>query len=551
MSNNAVKTEVKPEKRETNGPENSHPQNQHQQHGGRGGGGGPRGGFRGGRGGPGGRPGPNRFQGSPGGRGRPDNNQGEHMEQDGEGGHGPAGRGGGNFRGRGRGGFRGGDDRGPRSQDQFFQDRLTDKLLGIGGPTNDLPPSSNVEKKFAGRARLYIGNVTNDITDDDLNGLFASYGETNELFVNREKNFAFIRMDYRSNAEKAKRELDGSMHKGRVLKVRFAPLGASVKVKNLTPWVSNELLEMAFAVFGEVERAVVIVDERGNSKREGIVEFARKNSALAALRKCAEGCYFLTSSLRPVVLEPFEPNDDVDGYPEKNLPKKSADYYKAREVGPRMANPGSFEYEYGTRWKQLHELYKQKEEALLREMKLDEEKLEAQMEYARYEQETELLREQLRQRELDRERQKREWEMKERQAEEQRRADEELMRRQSEEMSIRMLHQEDELRRRQQENNLFMQEQRAPTGYDSGAQGSDPREYETHGGAAALPTDPKTFMDSYERGGRGFEGGRDMRPMDDAARGRPDAAGPRSRWGQAGERRPQPQDDYPNKRRRF
>lgn len=38
------------------------------------------------------------------------------------------------------------------------------------------------------------------------------------------------------------------------------------------------------------------------------------------------------SSLRPVVLEPYEPNDDVDGYPEKNLPKKSADYYKAREV---------------------------------------------------------------------------------------------------------------------------------------------------------------------------------------------------------------------------
>lgn len=58
-----------------------------------------------------------------------------------------------------------------------------------------------------------------------------------------------------------------------------------------------------------------------------------------------------------------------------------------------MAAPGSFEYEYGTRWKQLHELYKQKEEALLREMKLDEEKLDAQMEYARYEQETEILRE--------------------------------------------------------------------------------------------------------------------------------------------------------------
>ena len=55
--------------------------------------------------------------------------------------------------------------------------------------------------------------------------------------------------------------------------------------------------------------------------------------------------------------------------------------------------PGSFEYEYGTRWKQLFELRKQKEEALAREMKMEEEKLEAQMEYAKYEHETEMLRE--------------------------------------------------------------------------------------------------------------------------------------------------------------
>lgn len=63
------------------------------------------------------------------------------------------------------------------------------------------------------------------------------------------------------------------------------------------------------------------------------------------------------------------------------------------QVGPRFAAPGSFEYDYGTRWKQLFERRKQKEEALQREMKMEEEKLEAQMEYAKYEHETELLRE--------------------------------------------------------------------------------------------------------------------------------------------------------------
>lgn len=107
--------------------------------------------------------------------------------------------------------------------------------------------------------------------------------------------------------------------------------------------------------------------------------------------------FFLScrSSLRPVVVEPFEQQDDVDGYPDKNLPRKNPEYFKARDIGPRFAQIGSFEHEYGTRWKQLHELYKQKEEALKREMAMEEEKLEAQMEFARYEHETELLRERM------------------------------------------------------------------------------------------------------------------------------------------------------------
>ncbi|CAB0032784.1 unnamed protein product [Trichogramma brassicae] len=349
----------------------------------------------------------------------------------------------------------GGHDRGMPSRSQ--DDRIMERIMSISGPTHDLPPQDIEEKKFNSRSRLYVGNLTNDITEDELHQMFAPYGETTELFLNKEKNFAFLKVDFHANAEKAKRELDGSVRKGRVLKVRFAPNSSVVKVKNLTPWVSNELLAHAFGVFGDIERAIVIVDERGKSTGEGIVEFSRKPSAQAALRKCSERCFFLTASLRPVVCEPFEQNDDIDGYPDKNLPKKHTDFYKAREQGPRFASIGSFEHEYGTRWKQLHELYKQKEDALKREMMMEEEKLEAQMEFARNEHETELLREQLRVREADRERKKREWEMKERQAEEQRTREEELRRRQQEEMALRIRRQEEELHRRQQENNLFMQ----------------------------------------------------------------------------------------------
>lgn len=43
-------------------------------------------------------------------------------------------------------------------------------------------------------------------------------------------------------------------------------------------------------------------------------------------------CFFVCSSLRPVVVEPYEVIDDVDGFPEKSIIRKPADYMKAREV---------------------------------------------------------------------------------------------------------------------------------------------------------------------------------------------------------------------------
>ena len=113
----------------------------------------------------------------------------------------------------------------------------------------------------------------------------------------------------------------------------------------------------------------------------------------------------------------MEQLDDEDGFSERAFAKKTGEFLKEREVcykrkrkiyfiklthlawsflrqtGPRFADPNSFQFTYGQRWKQLLELYKQKTEAIERELKLEEEKLISQMEYARYEHETEMLRE--------------------------------------------------------------------------------------------------------------------------------------------------------------
>lgn len=335
-----------------------------------------------------------------------------------------------------------------------------DRLAQImGQSTVDLPALEMVEKRFNGRSRLYVGNMTADMTEEQLKEIMAQYGEVGEVFYNKEKNFAFLRYASRLEAEKAKRELDGQMRNGRALKVRFAPHQGAVKVSNLGPWVSNELLHKCFSIFGDIERCLVMVDDRGRSKGEGLVEFERKPSALEAVKRCTEGCFFLTASLRPVIAEMVEENEDDDGMQEKMLPKRNQEYHHERETGPRFAATNSFEFEYGSKWKALYEMKKQKLDALDREMKLEEDKLVAQMEYARYEHETEHLREQLRQREANREQQKNAWEHKERQMEDMIRQEQDRRMQEEQNLMNRMQQQDTNMRQKQQENSLFMQAQ--------------------------------------------------------------------------------------------
>lgn len=306
------------------------------------------------------------------------------------------------------------------------------------------------EKTYTQRCRLFIGNLPNDITDDDFRKLFAKYGEPSEVFINKGKGFGFIRLESRALAEIAKAELDDIPMKGRPLRVRFATHSAALSVKNLSPFVSNELLEEAFSQFGMVERAVVIVDDRGRSTGKGIVEFASKPAARKALDRCNEGVFLLTASPRPVVVEPLEQFDDEDGLPEK-LAQKNPRYQAEREEPPRFARPGTFEFEYSKRWKSLDEMEKQQRQQVEKNMQEAREKLESEMEDAYHEHQANLLRQDLlrRQEELRRmeelhsqEMQKRK-EMQLRQEEERRRREEEMLRKRE---------MEEQMRRQREEN---------------------------------------------------------------------------------------------------
>ncbi|XP_070190116.1 uncharacterized protein [Littorina saxatilis] len=253
---------------------------------------------------------------------------------------------------------------------------------------------STEEKKFTGRCRLFVGNLTPDVTEDDFKKMFEPYGEVSETYVNTSRGFGFIRLDYRHNAEAAKAALDGLQRKGRQLRVRFATHGAALKVKNLHPFVSNECLEQAFSQFGELERAIVIVDDRGKPTGEGLVEFVRKPGAQQALRRINEGVFLFGVDPKPIEVEVLEQKDEEDGMPEKFL-SKNDQYKKEREKEPHFAPHGSFEYEFGMRWKQLDDMEKKRIENVKKEMEEARIKLEDEMQNALYDYQAEQIRQDL------------------------------------------------------------------------------------------------------------------------------------------------------------
>uniref|UniRef100_A0A8C3T513 Splicing factor proline and glutamine rich n=1 Tax=Chelydra serpentina TaxID=8475 RepID=A0A8C3T513_CHESE len=307
------------------------------------------------------------------------------------------------------------------------------------------------EKTYTQRCRLFVGNLPADITDEEFKRLFSKYGEPGEVFINKGKGFGFIKLESRALAEIAKAELDDIPMRGRQLRVRFATHAAALSVRNLSPYVSNELLEEAFSQFGPVERAVVIVDDRGRSTGKGIVEFASKPAARKAFERCTEGVFLLTTTPRPVIVEPLEQLDDEDGLPEK-LAQKNPMYQKERETPPRFAQHGSFEFEYSQRWKSLDEMEKQQRDQVEKNMKDAKDKLESEMEDAYHEHQANLLRQDLmrRQEELRRMEELHNQEMQKRKEIQLRQ--EEERRRREEEMMIRQREMEEQMRRQREEN---------------------------------------------------------------------------------------------------
>lgn len=68
-------------------------------------------------------------------------------------------------------------------------------------------------------SKLYVGNLSYSVTNEQLEELFANYGEVKQVNIIEGKGFGFVEMSTPSEAEKAKETLDGSEFEGRTIKV--------------------------------------------------------------------------------------------------------------------------------------------------------------------------------------------------------------------------------------------------------------------------------------------------------------------------------------------
>jgi len=76
--------------------------------------------------------------------------------------------------------------------------------------------------------KIYVGNCSDNVTEEQLRGLFATYGEVESVAVvmdrdtGRPRGFAFIEMPDASAARAAIKGVDGTDLGGRALKVNEA-----------------------------------------------------------------------------------------------------------------------------------------------------------------------------------------------------------------------------------------------------------------------------------------------------------------------------------------
>ncbi|KAI3803708.1 hypothetical protein L1987_31868 [Smallanthus sonchifolius] len=187
---------------------------------------------------------------------------------------------------------------------------LNDKQVYVGPFLRKQERDMAVDKmKFT---NVFVKNLSESTTDDDLSKAFSEYGTITSAVVMRDadgnsKCFGFVNFENADDAAKAVDGLNGQKfdekewyvgkaqkknEREQELKQKFEQSmkevvdksqGLNLYIKNLDDTVSDEKLKELFAPFGSISSCKVMRDPNGASKGSGFVSFSTSEEASRAL----------------------------------------------------------------------------------------------------------------------------------------------------------------------------------------------------------------------------------------------------------------------------
>eukprot|EP00798_Chlamydomonas_sp_ICE-L_P014805 gene14805-20860_t len=223
---------------------------------------------------------------------------------------------------------------------------------------------------MAASDELFVHGLASDAPELEVKELFEKHsagGKIIDYFVVSKKKdsksqgdkragplAALIRLDSHQAAASALKALNRFEFKGRSLAVKWSNSQRVLYVGNLHESITNETLQAAFSQFGEISKAIVVMDPQSNSSKcYGFVMFANKREASKAIQRCSQEPFMIGSSFKPVKVEWARIEDTSTGY---------SDEIRHGKVQEIDADSVSHFASKGTREHQLSSMRKKRDE---------------------------------------------------------------------------------------------------------------------------------------------------------------------------------------------
>lgn len=189
---------------------------------------------------------------------------------------------------------------------------LNDRQVFVGRHVSRKERVHAMEALRANFTNVYVKNLDESVTDDDLSKLFSAHGEITSAIVQkdqegRSKLFGFVNFVSHEAAQRAVDALNGKELKGKTMYVGRAQkrserdeelrrqfeafklermskfTGVNLYVKNLGEGIDDERLKTEFAAYGTITSCKVMSDDKGNSRGFGFVCFSSPEESQRAM----------------------------------------------------------------------------------------------------------------------------------------------------------------------------------------------------------------------------------------------------------------------------